>query len=101
MIDPDEYGPGTQSFRRALQNRSATTREALDLSKQIQVILEGKGPIVQGATLIDLVSLWLAGHKPSIRDAVLDNWVKAVKRIVPISEEQIFVDRAKPEGWDD
>ena len=76
--------------------------EALDLSAQIRPMLAGRGPSIQAAALMDLVSLWLAGHRPSLRRDVFETWIDGVREMVGPSERQIFEQiGGKPEGWDD
>jgi hypothetical protein len=66
-----------------------SAQAALDLSKKIQPLLAGHGAGVQGAVLGDLVSIWLAGHPRQIRERILEDWLKAVRELTVVSEEQI------------
>jgi len=86
------------------------TRRAEQVSKQIQPMLAGLGPYIQGAILADLVSLWVAGHihqdelllpqdgdRPltdQARAEVFDEWIGMVRKLVPASEQEI---RTRPD----
>lgn len=73
------------------------------LSRQIQPLLYRKGPLLVGAVLIDLVSLWLAGHVAIIdgdqqktldetrklRQTLLSDFIIAVEGLIPASAEEI------------
>lgn len=61
---------------------------------QIRPILAGLDRRVQGAVLADLVSIYFAGHHPSVRISVIDLWTNAMLRLIPESEKEIF-----PGGW--
>lgn len=67
--------------------------EALTISERIKPLLAAHGLPLQGAVLADLVSVWLAGHRPAIRDAVLENMVVTIKQLVPLSAMEIIADR--------
>lgn len=48
------------------------TKEALELSNSIEPLLKGKAPDVQGATLANLLAIWLSGfHPPEVRGLML------------------------------
>lgn len=79
------------------------TVRALTLSRIIAPVLYGEPSYVQGACLADLMSLWIAGHivpgdpeatEKARRDFVAD-WLTAVWKLVPASEEQIMEQEAK------
>ena len=81
------------------------TGQAHDVSEQVQTVLAGKGPLVAGAVLADVVSLWIAGHvmvndnDPSpentlketreLRQHLLTDFIIAVESLIPISAKQI------------
>jgi hypothetical protein len=54
---------------------------------------------VQGAILADLLSLWLPGHAPQLREEVLAMHVEKVRELVAPSEAEIFADRPMPPDW--
>jgi hypothetical protein len=72
--------------------------EALNISARIKPLLAGRGPDLAGAALADLVSIWLAGHHPAVREDVLQNWLATVRKLVPVSEAEIFPNGTPP-GW--
>jgi len=49
--------------------------------------------------LADLVSVWIAGHHPAMREEELTSLIELVRKLIPESEKEIFPD-GKPEGWD-
>lgn len=74
------------------------------LSRQIQPLLYRKGPLLVGAVLIDLVSLWIAGHVAidpegdalrtldetrKLRQTLLSDFIIAVEGLIPASAEEI------------
>jgi hypothetical protein len=48
---------------------------------QISPLLHGKGPGVQGAVCADLTAIWLAGHPPELREALLDMQVELIRQL--------------------
>lgn len=66
--------------------------------KAIKPMLAGKGPNVQSAILADLLALHIAGHAPSIRDAVLAIHLELVEHLVKINEAMLFGGRGHPGG---
>jgi hypothetical protein len=71
----------------------------LRLSRRIRPLLAGHEPQIQGIVLADLVSLFIAGHHPALREEMLALHVDTVRQLIPASEKEIFTD-GKPEGWD-
>ena len=71
---------------------------ALKVSEALQAELVGLDPSVQGAVLADLVSLWLAGHRPDVRSNVMRRWIDAMRDLIPESEKQI-VERYGYHPW--
>jgi hypothetical protein len=65
-------------------------------SNGVQKKLAGKGPDVKGAVLADLLSVWLAGHHPDLRDELLHFHIDRVKQLVPLSEREIFGHEGHP-----
>jgi len=65
-----------------------------ELVDQITPILYGHNSEVQGATLADLLSMWLAGHHvlgdrertQALREQMLDFHVDHVRILIPINE---------------
>ncbi len=81
-----------------MRPRPSTVEEAalaLFLSKLMQPHLHGHEPGVQGAALADLVSIYIAGHHPEIREAVFDQWIKSTRSLIEASAKERFGDK----GW--
>lgn len=72
-----------------LDSKNAAMR-ALKTSREIQPLLAGLGPDIQGAVLADLVSLWVAGHAPELRETMMHDWFDAMKELIAPSELQIM-----------
>jgi hypothetical protein len=77
-----------------------TADRAKRIAASIRPRLVGQGPDVQGVVLADLVALWLAGHRPDMREEQLTLWIDAVRALVPYAEREMFGDGPRPEGWD-
>ena len=81
------------------------TGKAQDISKEMQGMLHGQGPLVAGAVLADLVSLWIAGHvmvndndlsdettlkeTRQLRQHLLADFIIAVESLIPLSADEI------------
>jgi hypothetical protein len=70
---------------------------ALEISRQIQPMLAGLRPDLQGAVLADLTSMWVAAHMTpdrnntqAIRAEVLKMHVEAVLDLIDASEQEIL-----------
>lgn len=72
---------------------------AQSISNRIKPMLAGHGPGVQGAVLLELVSIWVAGHNPSSRAEIWKQWEEAIMDLVPLQEAEIFSRQPKPPGW--
>lgn len=55
----------------------------------IAAVFEKQHPAVIGATLADLVSMWLAGHSPNIREEALQMHITNVRHLLPINLKKI------------
>lgn len=66
---------------------------------QIMPILSGLGSDVQGAVLAELVSMYLAGHHPMIREETMEFFIRTTKALVAPNEAILFEHTDKPEGW--
>jgi hypothetical protein len=77
---------------------SAKTELIWRISMAIRPMLAGYPQEVQGVVLADLLSVWIAGHHPSLRENLLAMYINFVRALVPESEKEIFPD-GKPEGW--
>lgn len=71
-------------------------REAMaivdDLTVPMSEILHGKHPGLQGAALIDLLAMYVAGHHPDEREMVLGAIMNATRALVSMHSARI--------GWD-
>lgn len=74
-----------------------TVREIEKAVSAIKPLLAGREPEVQGAIMCELLAIWLAGHAPIIRDAVLETHVKLVREMIPISEWELFGKKGHPD----
>lgn len=83
---------------------SETTIE--DISDAIGALLAGKGPELQGAILVNLVSAWLAGHvmfaddgceetsrteTRNLRQEIFSEFIIAVGNVMPLCAAQMGV----------
>ena len=83
---------------------SHTTIE--ELSDQMGELLAGRGPELQGAILVNLVSAWLAGHvmfadsgdeertrneTRDLRQEIFSEFIVAVCNVMPLCAEQMGV----------
>lgn len=76
-----------------------TPEEIEERANLIHPLLAGIGHEGQGAVLVDLVAMWVAGHfvfegkdtdrdsTTEIRQAVFDAWVKTMWQLVDINED--------------
>ena len=74
------------------------TRAIIAISRQIKPHLVGAGASIQGGVLADLVSLWLAGHHPDLREEMFAEFIRVTRRLVPVSEKEIFGEQGFPKG---
>jgi hypothetical protein len=78
-----------------------TEREVRDLVTQLKEHLRGKGPLLQGAALADVISMYFAGHHPAMREETINEWIKTMRDLIPLNEEALFEHYGgKPEGWE-
>lgn len=77
----------------------AVSREALALSQTVRPLLAGRDPGVSGAALADLVSLYVAGHHPSLREQAERNWIEAMHALILPSIQELGDLRLLPDEW--
>ena len=65
----------------------------------IKPVLAGQPPELQGAVLADLLSLFIAGHAPQLREEILALHIETVRQLVPASEREIFATSERPPDW--
>ena len=68
------------------------------ISAEIKPRLAGLPGEIQGAVLADLMSLWLAGHHPDLRQKVFQDWLEVTRKLVEPSEREIFGSAGFPLG---
>lgn len=76
-----------------------TLKQIDRLVAKINPHLRGKGPLLQGAVLADLVAMYFAGHHPMIREDAIGQWLQVVRNLIPVNEDMLRK-HYKPEGWD-
>ena len=67
----------------------AAVQAGLVLARELGALLAGRSGIVQGAALADLLAMWIAGHSPALREGVLQEHVKVVRKLVPVNARAI------------
>lgn len=63
----------------------------------IRPILAGRSPEVQGAILCELLSMYLAGHSPMLREEILTMHFTAVRELIPVCERELFGEAGHPD----
>jgi len=58
-------------------------KAALELARKLRPALAGESGGVQGAALAELLSIWLAGHPPELRERLLTMHIDHVRQLVP------------------
>jgi len=56
---------------------------------EMGAILAGRPAQAQGAILADLLSMWVAGWHPTVREEALSLLLKLARERVPVQEERI------------
>lgn len=78
-----------------------TMDEIDELVSELKRCLQGHGPMLQGAALIDIVATYFAGHPPTIRAQLIEDWLRSMRHMIPVNEREILhAFGGKPEGWD-
>lgn len=65
--------------------RTAAGKAAMELVDKIKPLFAGKGPDIQGAALVELTSLWLAGHPKPLREQLLEIQVVAIRELTEVN----------------
>lgn len=72
----------------------AAAHEVVALVDQIRPILHGRGEMIQGAVLADLLAMWLAGHvgpdAEALRAELLAMHIDAVRKLIPVNEVMLL-----------
>jgi hypothetical protein len=69
------------------------------LSLQIQPLLMGQGPDVQGAVLADLVATFFAGCHPDLREGAIEMWIETMRKLIAPSVDELREKGRLPPGW--
>jgi hypothetical protein len=77
-------------------NADETLERAQALVDRIRPLMAGAGADVQGAALVQLVALHLAGHPPEQRHGLLTLHARCVRDLVPAVEREIFGQAGHP-----
>ena len=72
------------------QVADSTVERAHQVAETIRPMLAGHGPDVQGAVLVQLVALHLAGHPPEMRSRLMALHITCVREMVPVVECELF-----------
>jgi hypothetical protein len=75
-----------------------TVRRVSEIASTIKPLLAGHGSEMQGAVLVELVALHLAGHPPQMREHLLLLHMDCVRSLLPAVEREIFGDAGHPGG---
>lgn len=70
------------------------------LIEKVRPLFANQGPEVQGPALVELVALFVAGHAPQERDALLTLHVDTVRTLVPVIERELFGPAGHPAARD-
>lgn len=77
----------------------AMATQTLDLANELAQLLKGRPREIQGATLAELLSRWLAGHQgPDIdneRERLLHAHVELVRQLLPSNDVMVKKQWAK------
>ncbi|MCD9821225.1 hypothetical protein [Bradyrhizobium japonicum] len=70
------------------------------VTRVCELALQGEGPEVQGAVLVDLVSMYFAGHHPAMREEMIEFFIRGVRSLIGVNEQILFERHGgMPEGW--
>jgi hypothetical protein len=78
----------------------ADVRRARAIVDSIKPLLTGHGPGVQGAALMELLALFIAGHAPDDRERLLTLHVQQVRAMLPIVDHELFGSAGHPAARD-
>lgn len=69
----------------AMTDSRKDIRKAVNIAAKIRPLLAGHGPEVQGAVLAELLSIWLAGFPPEMREDMLAMHIEHMRPLVTIN----------------
>jgi len=67
-----------------------------ELAHRIALLCRGKSPEITGPALAEIVSRWLIGWHPDLREENFSTWVKLVRDLATINEKMMFGEG----GWE-
>jgi hypothetical protein len=77
-----------------MRKLSPETIRADEVVRRIRPILQGEGPEVQGAVLVELLAIYLAGHigpgAEEMRKWQIETMLDSVRELVPLFEARII-----------
>jgi len=71
------------------ETREKMQRASGMIVEPMRLLFANHGPDVQGAALVELLAIFIAGHHPKVRAETLALIVEAALRLVPIVEIEI------------
>jgi hypothetical protein len=79
--------------------RSAVAVEARHLVDRLKPVFAGLDPDVAGATLGELVAIFLASHAPELRDVQRELLLAFIDDMVPFIVAELIDEGRVPETW--
>jgi hypothetical protein len=73
-----------------LKRLARQARLAEELVRAVSPLFNGKDPEVQGAALLDLCAIWLAGHHPDLRGEIQAEFFAALPGMIEANERILF-----------
>lgn len=67
----------------------AHSMEVLALVEQVKPLFAGKSPELQGAAIVELTSLWLAGHPKDVREDLLEINNAAIRGLTQVNARML------------
>lgn len=67
----------------------AHSMAVLALVEQIKPLFAGRGPELQGAVIVELTSLWLAGHPKDLREQLLEINTAAIRGLTEVNARML------------
>jgi hypothetical protein len=69
------------------------------LAEKVAPLFVGEDPDIIGGTLANLLALYIAGHRPDVRDDVLEAVVECARDLVPVCEKDIIRQHGGGDPW--
>ena len=67
-----------------------------ELIERIKPILAGHDPSIQSTVLADLLSMWVVGHAPPLREPLLTLHMTLVHHLITVNDKILFGDKGHP-----